>query len=307
VDARPYAVAVTLIDPARLDDGGDPAATTIRPGAEWVPAGSWTDIQYATADGIAKITINRPHKRNAFRPQTLFELRDAFDLARDDSSVGVVVLTGAGDYAFCSGGDQMIRGDDGYIGDDEVAKKGIGRLNVLDLQIQIRRTPKPVVAMVAGYAVGGGHVLHVVCDLTIAADNARFGQTGPRVGSFDGGYGSGLLARQIGQKRAREIWFLCRQYDADQALEWGLVNAVVPLADLEVETVAWCRRMLELSPLSLRLLKASLNAADDGLAGIQQLAGDATMLFYMSEEAQEGRNAYQEHRRPDFGQFPKRP
>jgi naphthoate synthase len=307
VDARPYAVPVTLIDPARLDDGGDPAATTIRPGAEWVPTGSWTDIQYATADGIAKITIDRPRKRNAFRPQTLFELRDAFDLARDDSSVGVIVLTGAGDYAFCSGGDQMIRGDDGYIGDDEVAKKGIGRLNVLDLQIQIRRTPKPVVAMVAGYAVGGGHVLHVVCDLTIAADNARFGQTGPRVGSFDGGYGSGLLARQIGQKRAREIWFLCRQYDADQALEWGLVNAVVPLADLEVETVAWCRRMLELSPLSLRLLKASLNAADDGLAGIQQLAGDATMLFYLSEEAQEGRNAYQEHRRPDFGQFPKRP
>jgi naphthoate synthase len=307
VDARPYAVPVTLIDPARLDDGGDPAATTIRPGAEWVPAGSWTDIQYATADGIAKITINRPRKRNAFRPQTLFELRDAFELARDDSSVGVIVLTGAGDYAFCSGGDQMIRGDDGYIGDDEVAKKGIGRLNVLDLQIQIRRTPKPVVAMVAGYAVGGGHVLHVVCDLTIAADNARFGQTGPRVGSFDGGYGSGLLARQIGQKRAREIWFLCRQYDADQALEWGLVNAVVPLADLEIETVAWCRRMLELSPLSLRLLKASLNAADDGLAGIQQLAGDATMLFYLSEEAQEGRNAYQEHRRPDFGQFPKRP
>jgi len=298
---------VTLIDPARLDDGDDPAASTIRPGADWVPAGSWTDISYATADGIAKITIDRPHKRNAFRPQTLFELRDAFDLARDDPSVGVIVLTGAGDYAFCSGGDQMIRGDDGYLGDDEVAKQGIGRLNVLDLQIQIRRTPKPVVAMVAGYAIGGGHVLHVVCDLTIAADNARFGQTGPRVGSFDGGYGSGLLARQIGQKRAREIWFLCRQYDAEQALEWGLVNAVVPLADLEVATVEWCRRMLEMSPLSLRLLKASLNAADDGLAGIQQLAGDATMLYYLSQEAQEGRNAYQEHRRPDFGQFPKRP
>jgi len=304
---RPYAVRVTLTDPARLDDGGDPAASTVRPGAVWVAAGSWTDIAYATADGIAKITIDRPHKRNAFRPQTLFELRDAFDLARDDPSVGVIVLTGAGDYAFCSGGDQMVRGDDGYIGDDEVAKAGIGRLNVLDLQIQIRRTPKPVVAMVAGYAIGGGHVLHVVCDLTIAADNARFGQTGPRVGSFDGGYGSGLLARQVGQKRAREIWFLCRQYDAEQALEWGLVNAVVPLADLEVETVTWCRRMLEMSPLSLRLLKASLNAADDGLAGIQQLAGDATMLFYLSEEAQEGRNAYQEHRRPDFGQFPKRP
>ena len=267
---------MTLDNPPRLDDGGDPARTTIRPGATWVPAGEWTDIRYGTADGIAKITIDRPEKRNAFRPQTLFELQHAFNLARDDDSVGVIVLTGAGDYAFCSGGDQMIRGDDGYIGDDEVAKKGIGRLNVLDLQIQIRRTPKPVVAMVAGYAIGGGHVLHIVCDLTIAADNARFGQTGPRVGSFDGGYGSGLLARQIGQKRAREIWFLCQQYDAQQALEWGLVNAVVPVADLETETVAWCRRMLEHSPLSLRLLKASLNAADDGLAGIQQLAGDAT-------------------------------
>jgi len=298
---------VTLTDPPRLDDDGNPGATTIRPGAAWVPAGTWTDIVYATAQGIAKITINRPEKRNAFRPQTLFELRDAFDLARDDPSVGVIILTGAGDYAFCSGGDQMVRGDDGYLGDDDVAKLGIGRLNVLDLQIQIRRTPKPVVAMVAGYAVGGGHVLHVVCDLSIAADNARFGQTGPRVGSFDGGYGSGLLARQIGQKRAREIWFMCRQYDAAQALEWGLVNAVVPLADLETETVAWCRQMLEHSPLSLRLLKASLNAADDGLAGIQQLAGDATLLFYLSEEAQEGRNAYQEHRRPDFSQFPKRP
>ena len=298
---------MTLDNPPRLDDGGDPAHTTIRPAAAWTPSGEWTDIRYETADGIAKITIDRPAKRNAFRPQTLFELQHAFNLARDDDTVGVIVLTGAGDYAFCSGGDQMVRGDDGYLGDDEVAKKGIGRLNVLDLQIQIRRTPKPVVAMVAGYAIGGGHVLHIVCDLTIAADNARFGQTGPRVGSFDGGYGSGLLARQIGQKRAREIWFLCRQYDAAQALEWGLVNAVVPLADLETETVAWCRRMLEHSPLSLRLLKASLNAADDGLAGIQQLAGDATLLFYLSEEAQEGRNAYQQHRRPDFGQFPKRP
>ncbi len=298
---------MTLDNPPRLDDGGNPARTTIRPGAAWVPAGEWTDIRYETADGIAKITIDRPEKRNAFRPQTLFELQHAFNLARDDDSVGVIVLTGAGDYAFCSGGDQMIRGDDGYIGDDEVAKKGIGRLNVLDLQIQIRRTPKPVVAMVAGYAIGGGHVLHIVCDLTLAADNARFGQTGPRVGSFDGGYGSGLLARQIGQKRAREIWFLCQQYDAQQALEWGLVNAVVPIADLETETVAWCRRMLEHSPLSLRLLKASLNAADDGLAGIQQLAGDATLLFYLSEEAQEGRNAYQQHRPPDFSQFPKRP
>jgi naphthoate synthase len=285
----------------------DPASTTIRQGAAWIPGGDYTDIEYHTCDGIAKITINRPEVRNAFRPQTLFELERAFTVARDDDSVGVIVLTGKGDLAFCSGGDQRIRGDDGYLGDDEVAHKGIGRLNVLDLQVQIRRTPKPVVAMVAGYAIGGGHVLHIVCDLTIAADNARFGQTGPRVGSFDGGYGSGLLARQIGQKRAREIWFLCRQYDADTALQWGLVNAVVPLADLEVETVAWCREMLELSALSLRLLKASLNAADDGLAGVQQLAGDATLLFYMTQEAQEGRDAYREKRRPDFSQFPKRP
>jgi naphthoate synthase len=299
---------VTLTNPPRLDDGGDPARSTIRPGADWTPAGDWTDIEYATAgEGIAKITINRPEKRNAFRPQTLFELSRALELARDDDTVGVIILTGAGDFAFCSGGDQMIRGDDGYIGDDAVARKGIGRLNVLDLQVQIRRTPKPVIAMVAGYAIGGGHVLHVVCDLTIAADNARFGQTGPRVGSFDGGYGSGLLARQIGQKRAREIWFLCRQYDATQALEWGLVNAVVPLVELEVETVTWSRRILQHSPLALRLLKASLNAADDGLAGIQQLAGDSTLLFYLTEEAQEGRNAYQQHRDPDFSQFPRRP
>jgi len=298
---------VTLQDPPRLSDGGDPAHSSIRPAAAWVESGEWTDIRYATADGMAKITIDRPEKRNAFRPQTLFELERAFNLARDDSMVGVIILTGAGDYAFCSGGDQMIRGDDGYIGDDAVARQGIGRLNVLDLQVQIRRTPKPVVAMVAGYAVGGGHVLHVVCDLTIAADNARFQQTGPRVGSFDGGYGSGLLAAQIGQKRAREIWFLCRQYDAEQALEWGLVNAVVPLAELEAETVAWCQQMLQHSPLSLRLLKASMNAADDGLAGVQQLAGDATLLFYLTAEAQEGRNAYQERRPPDFSQFPKRP
>ena len=298
---------MTLQDPPRLSDGGDPAHSSIRPAAAWVESGEWTDIRYATADGMAKITIDRPEKRNAFRPQTLFELERAFNLARDDSTVGVIILTGAGDYAFCSGGDQMIRGDDGYIGDDAVARQGIGRLNVLDLQVQIRRTPKPVVAMVAGYAVGGGHVLHVVCDLTIAADNARFQQTGPRVGSFDGGYGSGLLAAQIGQKRAREIWFLCRQYDAEQALEWGLVNAVVPLAELEAETVAWCQQMLQHSPLSLRLLKASMNAADDGLAGVQQLAGDATLLFYLTAEAQEGRNAYQERRPPDFSQFPKRP
>jgi naphthoate synthase len=298
---------VTFSDPPRLDDGGDPAHSSIVDGAAWSESGTWTDIRYATAEGIAKITINRPHKRNAFRPQTLFELAEAFTVARDDDRIGVIILTGAGDYAFCSGGDQMIRGDDGYIGDDAVASKGIGRLNVLDLQIQIRRIPKPVVAMVAGYAIGGGHVLHVVCDLTIAADNARFGQTGPRVGSFDGGYGSGLLARHIGQKRAREVWFMCRQYDAAQALDWGLVNSVVPLADLEIETVAWCRQMLTHSPMALRMLKASLNATDDGLAGLQQLAGDATMLYYQTAEAQEGRNAYQQHRRPDFDQFPKRP
>jgi len=284
-----------------------PGASTVKPGADWQQQGEYGDIEYHTADGIAKITINRPEVRNAFRPQTLFELRDAFDVARDDDTIGVIILTGKGDLAFCSGGDQRIRGDDGYIGDDAVAAKGIGRLNVLDLQVQIRRTPKPVVAMIAGHAVGGGHVLHVMCDLSIAADNARFQQTGPKVGSFDGGYGSGLLAAQIGQKRAREIWFLCRQYDAHTALEWGLVNAVVPLANLEVETVQWCREMLEHSPLALRMLKASMNAADDGLAGVQQLAGDATLLFYMTEEAQEGRNAYQDKRKPDFGKFPKRP
>ena len=275
---------------------------------DWTPAGGdYTDIRYETLDGIAKITINRPEVRNAFRPQTLFELSDAFDRARDDTDIGVIVLTGEGELAFCSGGDQRIRGDDGYIGDDAVAKRGVGRLNVLDLQIQIRRTPKPVIAMVAGYAVGGGNVLQVVCDLTIAADNARFGQTGPKVGSFDGGYGSGLLARQVGQKRAREIWFLSRQYDAEQALAMGLVNTVVPLDRLEAETVAWCREFLQHSPLALRMLKASLNAADDGLAGIQQLAGDATLLFYLTEEAQEGRDAYVEKRPPDFSRFPRRP
>jgi naphthoate synthase len=274
---------------------------------DWATAAEYTDIRYEKAEGIAKITIARPEVRNAFRPQTLFELSDAFDRARDDVEVGVIVLTGEGELAFCSGGDQRVRGDDGYLGDDPVAAKGIGRLNVLDLQIQIRRTPKPVVAMVAGYAIGGGHVLHIVCDLTIAADNARFGQTGPKVGSFDGGFGSGLLARQIGQKKAREIWFLCRQYDAQEALGMGLVNAVVPLERLEEETVEWCREMLRHSPLALRMLKASLNAADDGLAGIQQLAGDATLLFYMTEEAQEGRDAYVERRPPDFGRFPRRP
>jgi naphthoate synthase len=273
----------------------------------WESRGDYGDIRFEVAEGIAKLTICRPEVRNAFRPQTLFELSDAFELARDDPQVGAIILTGEGPDAFCSGGDQKIRGDDGYIGNDEVARRGIGRLNVLDLQVQIRRLPKPVVAMVAGYAIGGGHILHLVCDLTVAADNARFGQTGPKVGSFDGGYGAGLLARTIGLKRAKEIWFLCRQYDAAQALDWGLVNAVVPLERLEAETVAWCRQIVTLSPIALRMLKGGLNAADDGLAGVQQLAGDATMLFYMTEEGQEGRNAYVEHREPDFSKFPRRP
>lgn len=291
--------------PATPPAGSDP--NPIRPGADWKPGDvDLTDVRYETAQleggSIAKITIARPEVRNAFRPRTLFELRDAFEMARDDPEVGVVVLTGEGPLAFCSGGDQRIRGDDGYVGDD-----GIGRLNVLDLQVQIRRLPKPVVAMVAGYAIGGGHVLHVVCDLTIAADNARFGQTGPKVGSFDGGYGSGLLARIVGQKKAREIWYLCDEYDAEEARSLGLVNTVAPLADLEVVTVEWCARMLRHSPLALRMLKASMNAADDGLAGIQQLAGDATLLYYMTEEAQEGKRAYLEKRRPGFDRFPKRP
>lgn len=282
--------------------------TTIRPAAQWSAAGEYSDIRYElSGDGIAKITIDRPEVRNAFRPQTLFQLSEAFNKAQNDPEVGVIILTGQGDMAFCSGGDQRIRGDDGYIGDDEMAEKGIGRLNVLDLQIQMRRCPKPIVAMIAGFAIGGGHILHICCDLSIAAENARFGQTGPRVGSFDGGFGSGLLARQIGQKRAKEIWFLCRQYDAQTALDWGLVNSVVELESLEEETVQWAREMLELSPMSLRMLKASFNAADDGLAGVQQLAGDATLLFYMSEEAQEGRDAYVENRKPDFSKFPKRP
>jgi naphthoate synthase len=274
---------------------------------EWRAEGEYEDIVYERGDSVAKITINRPEVRNAFRPPTLAELRDAFTRARDDIGVAAIIFTGAGDEAFCSGGDQQIRGDDGYIGDDEVAKQGVGRLDVGDLHVQIRRLPKPVVAMVAGYAVGGGHILHLVCDLTIAADNAQFGQTGPRVGSFDGGFGSSLLARNVGVKKAKEIWFLSRLYDADEALEMGLVNAVVPLADLERETVAWCREMAALSPLSLRLLKASFNATEDGLAGIQQLSHDATLLFYMTEEGQEGRNAYQQGRSPDFSKFPKRP
>ena len=289
----------------------DPSHSSIRPACEWVSGGEYRDIRYelSTGDaaGIAKITINRPEKRNAFRPQTLFDLQDAFNRARDDDSVGVIILTGQGDWAFCSGGDVSIRGDDGYIGDDDLAKKGIGRLNVLDLQVQIRRTPKPVIAMVAGFAIGGGHVLHVVCDLSIAADNARFGQTGPKVGSFDGGYGSSLLSRTVGLKRSREVWYLCRQYGAEQAYDWGLVNSVVPIEDLEIETVQWATEMLQLSPLALRLLKAAHNATDDGAAGLQQLAGDATLLYYLSEEGQEGRNAYQQKRRPDFGKYPKRP
>jgi len=275
---------------------------------EWHPEGEWVDIRYQVADvgpgggRVAKITINRPEVRNAFRPLTVVEMIKAFDRARDDPTVGVIVLTGEGPLAFCSGGDQKVRGDDGY-----VDAHGIGRLNVLDLQIQIRRLPKPVIAMVAGYAIGGGHVLHLVCDLTIAADNARFGQTGPRVGSFDGGYGAGLLARIVGQKKAKEIWFLCEQYDAAAALDMGLVNTVVPLDRLEDETIAWCRKILQHSPLSLRLLKAGFAADTDGLAGVQQLAGDATLLYYLSEEAQEGRDAYVQKRPPDFSRFPKRP
>jgi naphthoate synthase len=266
------------------------------------PGRDYSDIVYETAEGIAKITINRPEVRNAFRPTTLFELSDAFSAARDDPEIGVIILTGAGTKAFCSGGDQRVRGDDGY-----TDRQGVGRLNVLDLQVQIRRTPKPVIAMVAGYAIGGGHVLHVCCDLTIAADNAIFGQTGPKVGSFDAGYGSWLLAATVGMKRAREIWYLCRQYSAQQALEMGLVNAVVPVDRLEEETVSWSRELLAKSPLALRMLKGALNAVTDGAAGMQQFAGDATMLYYMSEEAQEGRDAYLGKRSPDFARFPRRP
>ena len=279
----------------------------IIPALDWRAAGEYTDIRYETAEGIAKITIARPEVRNAFRPQTLIEISDALEKAREDLDVGVIVLTGEGPLAFCSGGDQNVRGDSGYMHEDDAAKRGVGRFHVTDLHIQIRRLPKPVVAMVAGFAIGGGHVLHIVCDLTIAADNARFGQTGPRVGSFDGGFGAGLLANLVGPKKAKEIWFLCRQYDAQQALDMGLVNTVVPLERLEEETVQWCREMLALSPFSLRLLKASFNATEDGLSGIQQLAHDTNLLFYMSEEAQEGRNAYREKRKPDFGKFPKRP
>ncbi|MGI8579521.1 MAG: 1,4-dihydroxy-2-naphthoyl-CoA synthase, partial [Solirubrobacteraceae bacterium] len=267
---------------------------------QWTPGGDYSDIRYETSgDGIAKITIDRPEVRNAFRPQTVVELSSAFERAREDTSVGVIILTGEGSLAFCSGGDQRVRGDSGYMAQPG-SKTAVGRFHVTDLHVQIRRLPKPVVAMVAGYAVGGGHVLHIVCDLTIAADNARFGQTGPKVGSFDGGFGASILAAQVGQKKAKEIWFLCRQYDAAQALEMGLVNTVVPLDRLEEETVGWCREMLALSPFALRLLKASFNASEDGLSGIQQLAHDTNLLFYGSEEAQEGRDAYREKRAPDF-------
>jgi naphthoate synthase len=279
--------------------------------AGWKPTGgTFEDIRYeksAEPAGIAKITIDRPEVRNAFRPQTIVEISRALEDAREDLEVGAIVLTGAGELAFCAGGDQRVRGDSGYLAEDDAGSKGIGRFHVTDLHVQIRRLPKPVVAMVAGYAIGGGHVLQLVCDLTIAADNARFGQVGPRVGSFDGGFGAGLLANTVGPKKAKEIWFLCRQYSAQQALEMGLVNTVVPLAELEDETVRWCREMLALSPFALRLLKASFNAAEDGLSGIQQLAHDANLLFYGSEEAQEGRDAYREKRATDFARFPRRP
>src|SRR5713101_2062708 len=268
----------------------------------WKPAHQYQDILYETAEGMAKITINRPQVRNAFRPQTLFELQDAFARARENRDVGVIIFTGAGTEAFCSGGDQRVRGEGGYVGDD-----GVPRLNVLELQRQIRTLPKAVIAMVAGYAIGGGHVLHLVCDLTIAAENAVFGQTGPKVGSFDGGLGSSYLARIVGQKKAREIWYLCRQYTAQEALDMGLVNTVVPLADLGEETIRWAREILEKSPMALRFLKAAFNADTDGLAGIQELAGNATMLYYMTEEGQEGRNAFLEKRKPDFSRFPRLP
>ncbi len=281
----------------------------------WTPAGEYTDIRYEKSGragpdkGIAKITIDRPEVRNAFRPLTVIEIARALTQAQEDHEVGAIVLTGEGPHAFCSGGDQRVRGDSGYLTEDDAGNPDPtrpGRFHVTDLHVQIRRLPKPVVAMVAGYAIGGGHVLHLVCDLTIAADNARFGQVGPRVGSFDGGFGAGLLANLVGPKKAKEIWFLCRQYTAAQALEMGLVNTVVPLERLEEETVAWCREMLALSPFALRLLKASFNAAEDGLSGIQQLAHDANLLFYGSEEAQEGRDAYREKRAPDFSRFPRR-
>ncbi|KIH69967.1 1,4-dihydroxy-2-naphthoyl-CoA synthase [Salinicoccus roseus] len=269
---------------------------------KWETIKEYREIKYEFYNGIAKVTINRPEVRNAFTPLTVTEMIDAFTRARDDQNVGVIVLAGEGDMAFCSGGDQKVRGHGGYVGEDEVP-----RLNVLDLQRLIRVIPKPVVAMVSGYAIGGGHVLHVVCDLTIAADNARFGQTGPKVGSFDAGYGAGYLARIVGHKKAREIWYLCRQYNADEALEMGLVNTVVPLDELEDETVQWCEEMMQHSPTALRMLKAGMNADTDGLAGLQQMAGDATLLYYTTDEAKEGKEAFKEKRKPDFGQFPRFP
>ena len=270
----------------------------------WTAAADYEDIRYElSGDGIAKITINRPEVRNAFRPETLIEVSDALEKAREDTTVGVVILTGEGPDAFCSGGDQRVRGDTGYV----PSGAAVGRFHVSDLHVQMRRLPKPIVAMVAGYAIGGGHVLHLVCDLTIAADNARFGQVGPKVGSFDGGYGASVLSRLVGPKKAKEIWFLCRQYDARQALDMGLINTVVPLEQLEAETVQWCREMLQLSPFALRLMKASFHAEEDGFGGIQQLAHDANLLFYASDEAKEGREAYKAKRKPDFAQFPKRP
>ena len=272
----------------------------------WESIKAFEDIKYDrgidTANGIAKITINRPEVRNAFRPKTVFEIKEAFSLARDDQDIGVIILTGEGEHAFCSGGDQKIRGDAGYVGED-----GVTRLNILDVQRQIRTIPKPVIAMVAGYAVGGGHVLHLMCDLTIAADNAKFGQTGPKVGSFDGGWGASYLARVIGQKRAREIWFLCRFYDAETAYDWGLVNQVVPYDQLEDETIKWSNEILEKSPTAIRVLKAAMNADCDGQSGLQQLAGDATMMFYMTDEAKEGRDAFKEKRKPNFKKFPRLP
>ncbi len=282
---------------------GSVSANPIISKENWLTIKKYQDIRLEkTSDGIAKITINRPEVRNAFRPQTVLELKEAFEIVREDASVGVIVLTGEGHEAFCSGGDQKVRGDAGYVGQD-----GVPRLNILDVQKQIRGLPKPVVAMVAGFAIGGGHVLHIVCDLTIAAENAKFGQTGPKVGSFDGGLGSSYLARIVGQKKAREIWYLCRQYDAKQALDMGLVNTVVPVADLEVETMKWCREMLAHSPMALRCLKACMNADCDGQMGLLDLAGNATLLYYMSEEAQEGRDAYVQKRTPDFSKFPRLP